>query len=208
MGSRGLVLLAVLAIASTTLGGNLALAAPAPSPTGSLTLTIEIHLTQKKGASGPWSIVPDTVNLVNGTTAVFDVRNEGTDVHTLMLGAPYDLVTPPLLPTQKATLGPIEANLTDGKTTLTVPFWCSIPGHKMLGMEGKIVINADPNATNASLPLGAKPAVGAPGAGPADSSLTLSVIGAAAVVVAAFVALPRLRARRRAAAAAPQVPPP
>jgi uncharacterized cupredoxin-like copper-binding protein len=163
---------------------------------GSGTLTVEIHLTQKKGASGPWSIVPDTVNVVNGTLVVFEVRNDGTDVHTLMLGAPYNIVTPPLLPTQKATLGPIQANLSAGETSLMVPYWCSIPGHKMLGMEGMMMVAADANATNATVPSGAKPAAGAGPAGPSGSDLLLAV-GAAAGAVAAFAVLSRVRARRR-----------
>jgi nitrite reductase (NO-forming) len=192
MALRLFVLGLVLLLSAAPIGAVLA---EARSPTAGEpgTLTVQVHLTQKKGANGPWSIVPDAINVEDGTSVVFEVSNDGTDVHTLRIGPPYNISTPPLLPTQKAKLGPVGANLSAGVTTATVDYWCSIPGHRMLGMSGSMVISAGSNGTNATAPSAARGTSGGSASSPSSPAAAVAVLGLGGV----FAAAVGLGAKRR-----------
>jgi hypothetical protein len=64
----------------------------------------------------------------------FQVRNDGQDVHNLTIKGPgVSKATPNLQPGKTAAL---EADLTAG----TYELYCSVPGHKQLGMDTKFTV--------------------------------------------------------------------
>lgn len=84
-----------------------------------------------------WRIIlpPGTTKLLKGGTYTFHVTNTGTVPHNLTINGPnvQNAHTPNLNPGQSANLRVI---LVSGSYDL----YCSIPGHKQLGMDAKLSV--------------------------------------------------------------------
>jgi len=80
-------------------------------------------------------IEPATVVLHAGERIIFRVHNNGTASHNIQLGAPYGFVHTPISPP-----GSVEDTPAFTVDETTVVYWCDVPGHRQLGMEGAVQI--------------------------------------------------------------------
>ena len=80
---------------------------------------------------------PSTTKTLPGDTYTFEVTNDGKQVHNLFVNGPgvENKGTPNLQPGQTAKLTLI---LKAG----TYDLYCSIPGHKQLGMDAKLAVGS------------------------------------------------------------------
>ena len=109
--------------------GNTATAgANSPATTTSAAGT-KVTATEKE-----YSITLSTMTFTPGVYT-FDVQNAGTMVHNLTIAGPG--VTPQTSPDVKAG-GSTQLTVTLEKGTYEL--WCSIPGHKQMGMDLKIEV--------------------------------------------------------------------
>ncbi len=113
---------------------------------------VEIELSQQAGSHGIWSIQPEEVHATPGEVLQFHITNVGSTSHNFTVGVFGSEI---LLATEGAggntTLSPGEELLS---ARFEVPdeskeYWCDVPGHYALGMQGKLVVEggAPPSST-------------------------------------------------------------
>ncbi len=81
-----------------------------------------------------WAIEPAQLEFNPGDDVSLRLVNTGAVPHNFKLDAPYDLLS--------ETIGPGEVtwlNFTVLAGTESVAYWCDIPGHRALGMEGVLL---------------------------------------------------------------------
>lgn len=94
---------------------------------------VDIYLLQTAGGHGSWSISPETLDLAPGDVVKFRVHNNGTVEHNLRLAPPYTINTDLIHPGESL----ITAEIHVGPA---VAYWCDVPGHRQLGMEGTLQV--------------------------------------------------------------------
>lgn len=135
-GVGGLDLQAPLQQAATTEGRSKPAArgtvATPPEPVDHVAI---VNLREFGGReAAPWSIGPSETRVPAHSRVGILVRNEGTIVHNLLIGNPYNLETRLMAPGESQWL-----IFTTGDPG-NVPLWCEVPGHRILGMEGSLVV--------------------------------------------------------------------
>ena len=124
---------------------------------------VDVHLHDSGVAGSTYSITPAKIDLTPGEVVAFHVFNDGSAAHNLMLGEPYNVVSP--------TITPGETTYTPAITVAdqSDSYWCAIPGHRQLGMVGEF--------------SGAKAETGPQVPGFEATFVLPALLGAAAVVV-------------------------
>jgi plastocyanin len=82
-----------------------------------------------------YAIRPDVIEVAPSTDVTFLVSNVGEAQHTLVISD--DVGTERLTTGESAVL---EAGVARGSYTI----WCSVKGHRELGMEGRVIVRDDP----------------------------------------------------------------
>ncbi len=112
------------------------------TPTGAI---IDLEFKQSGGPSTdrPWSIQPSQVNLGEGFNVTFRVWNNESGTHQFRIGAPYNILGA-VMPGQSAT-----PDIINFRTNYTgaIDYWCDIPGHRALGMEGVMNVSGPQNVS-------------------------------------------------------------
>ncbi len=92
---------------------------------------VDVHLHDAGVSGSTYSITPAKIDLTPGEVVAFHVFNDGSAAHNLMLGEPYNVVSP--------TINPGETTYTPAITVAdqSDSYWCAIPGHRQLGMVGE-----------------------------------------------------------------------
>lgn len=91
---------------------------------------VDVYLHDSGVPGDTYSITPAKLELTPGEKVSFRVHNEGTVAHNLKLGEPYNVVSATINGGQSTLMQPITvAESADS-------YWCDIPGHRQLGMEG------------------------------------------------------------------------
>lgn len=119
---------------------------------------IDVYMLQVAGSHGSWSISPETIEVAAGEVIRFRVHNNGTADHNLKLGDPYPINTP-MIREGESLLTP---QITVSESTA---YWCDVPGHRELGMEGGLHVTgsvAAPPTEPASTVPGFDAALAAP----------------------------------------------
>ncbi|MDR5682914.1 MAG: cupredoxin domain-containing protein [Armatimonadota bacterium] len=93
---------------------------------------IEIVLREEAGS--PWTIRPQVVDLPQGVRVAVRLHNRGRLPHDLKIGGPYALATPLVRPggTYEFTFVAAHPGVFE--------FWCNVPGHRILGMHGRLIV--------------------------------------------------------------------
>lgn len=94
---------------------------------------VDVYLFDPGVPGGTFRIEPATIKATPGELVKFRVHNNGSMPHNLRAGDSAFMIP------ETATIGP-------GETTLSAPFpvqksvkyWCNVPGHQQLGMEGTL----------------------------------------------------------------------
>ena len=84
-----------------------------------------------------WSFVPNEITVVKGEEVTIIFKNVGRIAHNFGIGE-FGLITHTILPFRK--YGKTDRITFTPTKTGTFPFWCSVPGHRDAGMEGKLII--------------------------------------------------------------------
>ncbi len=93
---------------------------------------VDIYLHDAGVAGDSYRIVPSTVELAPGEHVQFRAHNNGSMTHNLKVGEPYaGIVTRMLAPGESAS----TPTFVVGQST---QYWCDVPGHRQLGMEGSL----------------------------------------------------------------------
>jgi cytochrome c oxidase subunit II len=92
---------------------------------------IDVHLHDAGVAGSTYSITPAKIDLTPGEVVAFHVFNDGSVAHNLKLGEPYNVVSPTITPGQNTYTPAITVAASSDS------YWCDIPGHRQLGMEGQ-----------------------------------------------------------------------
>jgi uncharacterized cupredoxin-like copper-binding protein len=110
-------------------GGTEVATSPATTAAGNAVRTIKVSLVDFK------IVLPTGTTLSQGKY-VFDVSNDGKSPHNLTIKGPENptVATPTFGPGKSVKLA---AALTGG----TYEFYCSVPGHKQLGMDVKVTVS-------------------------------------------------------------------
>jgi cytochrome c oxidase subunit II len=117
---------------SCPVGGHAAL-----GMTGTFNVTqgarvVDIYLHDAGVAGDSYRIVPSSVELTPGENVQFRAHNNGSMTHNLKVGEPYaGIVTRMLAPGESA----LTPAFVVGQST---QYWCDVPGHRQLGMEGNL----------------------------------------------------------------------
>lgn len=110
----------------------------APPPDAALRdadTVVHVRFEQPAGRGARWRIVPDRIEVPHGKRVALVVENDQPLPHDLVLGEPYNLRTPLVRRGERYVLTFVADRRTEG-----TPFWCSVPGHREIGMEGVLVV--------------------------------------------------------------------
>lgn len=145
MCSRSRLAALALAVLPLLLAGCLrsGAAAPAGSPSqaadgqavAAADVVIEVHFRQPAGKNARWAIVPDRIELPLGSRVALVAANDQPLPHDLVIGDPYNQKTALIRRGEKAVILFVADRPTAG-----TPVWCSVPGHRELGMEAVLVV--------------------------------------------------------------------
>ncbi len=112
------------------------------TPTGAV---IDIEFKQSGGPSAdrPWSISPSRINLGQGFNVTFRIWNNESGTHQFRIGDPYNLLGVVMAPNSPT---PDVINFRTNYTG-AIDYWCDIPGHRALGMEGVMNVSGPQDVT-------------------------------------------------------------
>lgn len=106
-----------------------------PSFTDSKIFNMTLLETGGKEPGKPWSIDPPQVKVQEGQNVSFRIINYEKGFHNFTIGWPYNLEAASI---PSGTY--VWLNFTAGKPTSGTPYWCSVPGHREIGMEGLLIV--------------------------------------------------------------------
>jgi cytochrome c oxidase subunit II len=109
-----------------------------PGPSGGKVVDLEILESGGTEAGRPWSLNPSRLDFTQGDVIALKVWNNGSAIHNLTIGRPYNLEIKLIPAGEFAWL-----NFTLDKATNGTDYWCSIAGHRELGMEGLLFVEGE-----------------------------------------------------------------
>ncbi|BDG58953.1 cupredoxin domain-containing protein [Caldinitratiruptor microaerophilus] len=145
MCSRSRLTALVLAVLPLLLAGcsRSGAAAPAGSPAhpaveqavAGADVVVEVHFRQPAGKDARWAIEPARIEVPLGSRVALVAANDEPLPHDLVIGEPYNQKTVLVRRGEKAAVV-----FTADRPTAGTPVWCSVPGHRELGMEAVLVV--------------------------------------------------------------------
>lgn len=98
-------------------------------------VVIEVRFRQPAGKNARWAIEPGRIEVPLGSRVALVAANDEPLPHDLVIGEPYNQKTLLVRRGEKAALV-----FTADRPTAGTPVWCSVPGHRELGMEAVLVV--------------------------------------------------------------------
>ncbi len=111
---------------------------PPPPEVEHATFDVELREDGGSGSAAPWSMRPSLIEVNEGTEVTLRVWNNGTEVHSLYLSAPYARTVRDI-----PVGGSGYLNFTADYPSRGLLAYCPEDDHRVMGMKMTVVVNAD-----------------------------------------------------------------